>query len=77
LKNYDCIFKKNLDDLWTELDVDGNGYLDKQEAEPFLDMVALIIQGDRAKNYEKLKFIELFEKFDEDKNGYLSKTEMC
>jgi hypothetical protein len=53
LKKYDFDFNKNLDDLWTEHDADGNGFLDKKEAEPFLDVVALVIQGDRAKNYEK------------------------
>jgi hypothetical protein len=68
LNKYNFDFNKDLDDLWTEHDADGNGYLDKNEAEPFLDVVALVIQGDRAKNYEKLKFNELFEKFDLDKN---------
>jgi Ca2+-binding EF-hand superfamily protein len=32
-----------LDELWTEHDVDQNGYLDKEEAEPFLDAVAQVI----------------------------------
>ena len=32
LKNFDCTFEKDLDELWTLHDIDGNGYLNKQEA---------------------------------------------
>ena len=52
--------------MWTKYDTDGNGILDKEEAKPFIDHVARIIEADRAKNYNKNKFLELFEQFDED-----------
>ena len=58
-------------------DIDKNGYLDKKEALPFLDQVAQIIDEDRAKNYDRNNFEKLFEEFDEDKNGFLSKGEMA
>jgi len=51
LKTYDCTFKKDLDEMWNEHDVDQNGYLDRDEAQPFLDEVAKIIDKERAKNY--------------------------
>jgi len=37
--------------MWNEHDVDKNGYLDRDEAQPFLDEVAKIIDKERAKNY--------------------------
>ena len=40
-----------------------------------MDKIAEIIQPDRAKYYDKTKFEQLFDKFDEDKNGFLSKGE--
>ena len=63
--------------MWNEYDADQNGYLDKGEAQPFLDEVAGVIDAQRAKNYNKLQFDEMFDSFDEDQNGFLSKAEMA
>jgi hypothetical protein len=43
LVNYDCTFKRDLDEMWIEYDIDQNGFLDKKEALNFLDEVAQII----------------------------------
>lgn len=43
LKSYNCKFKKDLDELWTEHDIDENGSLDHIEAQPFLEEVAQVI----------------------------------
>ena len=77
LAKYDYVFQKDLDQMWTKHDADGNGYLDKEEALPFLDEVAQIIDQSRAKNHDRSQFDTVFEKFDEDKNGFLSKAEMA
>ena len=42
-----------------------------------MDDVAAVIEEGRAANYEKEKFLSLFESFDEDNNGFLSKGEMA
>lgn len=63
--------------MWTKYDSDGNGYLDKDEAKPYIEHVAKIIEAERAKNYQQDKFDELFDLFDEDQNGFLSKAEMA
>ena len=76
-KNSELKFKKPLDDLWVEVDNDKNGFLDKDEAPQFLELVAEIINTDRKNNYNESSFDEMFERFDEDKNGYLSKAEMA
>ena len=52
--------------MWIKYDDDGNGFLDKNEARPFIEHVAKIIDPNRAKNYHSSKFDELFEMFDED-----------
>ena len=41
-----------------------------------MEQVCLVIQGDRAKNYDSSKFDELYQTFDEDNNGLMSKAEM-
>ena len=42
-----------------------------------MDDVASIIDKDRAVNYEREKFEQLYESFDEDDNGFLTKPEMA
>ena len=66
LQNYNFKFSLSLDDIWLTYDLDENGYLDKEEARPYLDEVAKAIQADRAHCYDPAKFNEYFEKFDED-----------
>ena len=49
------------------------------EAKQFVDEVSALIHPSRAQQYnksDKSKFAELFDDFDEDKNGFLSKQEM-
>lgn len=42
-----------------------------------MDEVASVIDAQRAKNYNRLQFDEMFDSFDEDQNGFLSKAEMA
>jgi polyhydroxyalkanoate synthesis regulator phasin len=58
-------------------DLDKNGYLDKKEAKTFVDEISQCIEKERAKNYDPTKFDALFAKFDENKDQYLSKSEMA
>ena len=41
-----------------------------------MERVVYVIEQDRRKNYDKNKFNQYFEQFDEDSNGFLSKGEM-
>jgi len=77
LKNYKASFSKDLDKVWDQYDGDKNGYLDKVESEKFIEEVAGAIDQDRAYNYDKSKFKELFERFDDNKDWLLSKGEMA
>ena len=56
LANYKSNFSKDIDKMWAEHDVDGNGYLDRQEARTFVQEISQIIEQERAKNYEPSKF---------------------
>jgi Ca2+-binding EF-hand superfamily protein len=47
------------------------------ESEKFIEEVAGAIDQDRAYNYDKSKFKELFERFDDNKDWLLSKGEMA
>ena len=71
------VFSKSLDDLWIEKDADGNGFLNIDEAKEFLLDIQKIIENDRAKNFDMQELPVLFEKFDEDNNGYLTKGQMA
>ena len=51
--------------------------MDKDEAENFVKEVSKTIDQERAKNFDIDEFPQLFETFDEDKNGFLSKAEMA
>jgi Ca2+-binding EF-hand superfamily protein len=42
-----------------------------------LDEVARNIDEKRAQNYKRDQFNNMFEEFDEDENGFLSKAEMA
>lgn len=42
-----------------------------------MQKVAEIINTDRKNNYDESSFDQMFDNFDEDKNGYLSKAEMA
>ena len=71
------VFSRSLDDLWIEKDDDGNGFLEIDEAKEFLLAIQKIIESDRAKNFDMQELPVLFEKFDEDNNGYLTKGQMA
>ena len=49
-------FSKDLDDLWSQKDEDKNGWLDQNEAEEFVKEVSLVIEEERAKNFDLKKF---------------------
>ena len=63
--------------MWDEYDVNGNGYLERDEAKKFIDKISKCIGKDRAKFYKRDKFDQLFDEFDEDANGILSKGEFA
>jgi Ca2+-binding EF-hand superfamily protein len=49
--------------------------LDKAEAVEFFSKISTIIDEESAQYYSEPRVMQLFEKFDEDKNGYLDKSE--
>ena len=63
--------------MWIQYDYDGNGYLDKEEARGFVFEISQIIENSRAINYNPMKFDSLFERFDENNDKFLSKSEMA
>jgi Ca2+-binding EF-hand superfamily protein len=50
--------------------------MDKKEAKAFLSEVKKIVVPERAENYKEEDFDKLFKKFDDDKDGFMDKTEM-
>lgn len=76
LKTYPAKFERPLDEIWADYDVDNDGQLDKEQSKKFLDEVCKNIEEHRRKNYQKDKFDELYETYDDDKNGFLTKSEM-
>lgn len=57
-------FSKDIDTLWKDRDLDGNGYLDKEEARLFLMDVTLCIDQNRRAFYDPAKFDDYFKQFD-------------
>jgi Ca2+-binding EF-hand superfamily protein len=53
-------FSKDIDTLWKDRDLDGNGYLDKEEAKLFLMDVTLCIDQNRRAFYDPKKFDDYF-----------------
>ena len=77
LKDYKSKFSQDLEEVWAKHDVDKNNMLDKDEAKNFIaEIKKLLIDQRKANNYDPSKFNLNFDKFDEDKNGFLSKAEM-
>lgn len=77
LGNYAKNFSIDLDGLWKEMDKDGNLMLDKSECKSFIQIVTNFIAPERAQNYNAKDFTKLFNLYDEDKNGFISKSEMA
>ena len=78
LQGYQAKFSINLDALWSEYDKSNNGYLDRAKSLKFLKELARNIEDqDRARNFDSGSFNQLFNKFDENQNGLLEKSEMA
>lgn len=74
---YQANFKRDLDDMWIQFDYDNNGILDRKECKDFINELARHIGADRSKNYNRVNFDYYFNKFDENGNGYIEKSEMA
>ena len=59
------------------MDSDKNGTLDPTEAKAFMDELQKNCVEDRKDNYKPDDFENLFNKFDDDKNGFLEKSELA
>ena len=77
LGSYASNFTIDLDKLWIKSDTDLNGMLDKEECFKYLSIIKQNCCEERAKNYDEKDFEMLFERFDEDKNGFIEKSEMA
>ena len=77
LKYYPGTFSKPIDEIWDYHDKDMNGFLNKKEALEFLEEVSKCIDKERAENYDQIKIENEFLKFDDNKDGFLSKSEMA
>lgn len=69
----------DVDKLWNNIDTSNKNNLDITHAKQFIDRISYAIHPSRSLQYDKddyIKFKELFDEFDEDKNGYLSRQEM-
>ena len=51
--------------------------LDKTEARNFIEELQKIVNSEMSGNYKPENFDKLFTQYDDDKNGYLEKKEMC
>ena len=70
-------FNGNLDEIWDRLDVDKNKMFDKEETKKFIAELQLCVNPEMSGTYDPEKFDQLFKEYDDDKNGYLEKCEMC
>ena len=77
MANYSATFSQDIDVMWNHYDFDNNGYLDREEARGFVDQVSKCIGKERSKNYNPDHFDYLFDKFDENQDEYLTKSEMA
>ena len=51
--------------------------LDRAETKDFIDKIIKHMAPERARNYHPEEFDQLFDKYDEDKNGFIEKSEMA
>ena len=70
-------FEIDIDEVWSQVDIDKNGLLERKECREFLKALASNACYDRAQNYNENNFDALFERFDDDKNGFIEKSEMA
>lgn len=77
LSTYSANFSVDIDVMWKYHDIDKNGYLDREEARTFVFEISECIDRDRALCYDPAKFDSLFDRFDENDDKFLSKSEMA
>ena len=77
LKKYNASFSRPLDEVWAEIDTNGKGQLTKDQTKQFMAQVVTLIDQDRMNNYDPSKFESMFDEFDDDKNGFMSKSEIA
>mmetsp|Transcript_17065 Transcript_17065/g.26350 ORF Transcript_17065/g.26350 Transcript_17065/m.26350 type:complete len:104 (+) Transcript_17065:2672-2983(+) len=70
-------FSMDLDQVYSEVDVDLNGMLDKAECKVFLAKLKENTSTERGGFYDEANFEKLFDKYDEDKNGFIEKAELA
>ena len=68
--------QKAIDLIWEEHDRDNSGFLDKSEAQEFVQHTLKYLDSSRLAEFEGSKFDEGFKKFDKDGNGVIQKREM-
>ena len=66
----------DIDLLWESHDIDQNLMLDREEAKSFMDDVFKFLPSEYY-SQKQYNFDETFDKYDEDKNGFLEKYEMA
>ena len=70
-------FKVDLDELWTSVDTNGDNFLDKTEARNFMEKLGQNVKPEDKGTLTMDNFDKQFNLYDEDKNGFLEKAEMC
>jgi len=63
-----------VDDLWAKYDLDGNGYLDKNEAKKFISDTLGSLGA--STDIEDSAYDEAFAEFDTDNSGTITKNNM-
>ena len=68
--------KKYVDGVWQRYDVDNTGYLDRYESKKYIEELMRQATNNQDFKINNLIFTAVFNKFDKDKNGRLSKDEV-
>ena len=73
MENFDKVIQLMVDDIWATYDTNKDGYLQKEEAQTFIQGVLDNMKCELKKDL----FDEVFSKYDVNKDGKLSKEEMA
>ena len=73
MENFDKVIQLMVDDIWATYDTNKDGYLQKEEAQTFIQGVLDNMECEMKKEL----FDEVFAKYDKNKDGKLSKEEMA